>query len=112
MLTAWDWPGNVRELRNVLEMAYALEDGEFITSRCLPIRMRMGIGARKFEGGNAALNLLDTMVSDYERQLIEEHLNANAWNQLKTAHSLGIHRNTIDKKIRKYGLTRPRGVPA
>jgi DNA-binding NtrC family response regulator len=110
MLSSWNWPGNIRELGNVLEMAYALEESDFITSRCLPLRMRMVIGEKAPLVRDDSSNLLEAMVSDYERQVIEEHLSAHGWNQLKTARSLGIHRNTIDKKIKKYGLSRPRAM--
>lgn len=32
----YDWPGNVRELRNVIERAVLLEDGDVISTKCLP----------------------------------------------------------------------------
>ena len=104
MLRAWQWLGNVRELQNVLEMADALEDGEQITSQCFPMRLRAA--ALSGKGAAPSANVLTAMVEEFERHFLAEQLRAHNWNQLRTAQSLGAHRNTIDKKIRKYGLTR------
>jgi len=107
ILKVWHWPGNIRELQNLLEMASVLEDGDWITSRHFPVQMRAAAASREQASTRNSRGLLEAMMEDYERMLIEEQLRVNGWNQVRTAQSLGIHRNTIDKKIKKYGLTRP-----
>jgi len=38
-LVSYEWRGNVRELRNLIEMAVALEEGPWITTRYLPLHL-------------------------------------------------------------------------
>ena len=39
VLRRYEWRGNVRELRNVIERAMILEDGDVITTECLPANL-------------------------------------------------------------------------
>jgi len=103
LLAAYDWRGNVRELENVIEMAVALEDGEWITTRYLPAHILTCSGrtqAASARGGN----VFETVTRDFERRFLEEQLRIHGWNHRKTARSLGVHRNTIENKIKKLGI--------
>ena len=42
-----------------------------------------------------------------ERQIIREVLEANNWNRLATAETLGINRTTLYKKMKRLGLEEP-----
>lgn len=44
------------------------------------------------------------MVDAYEKELISDALYDNNYNQTKAAQELGIHRNTLIKKMKKYNL--------
>jgi DNA-binding NtrC family response regulator len=103
MLMSYSWRGNVRELQNVIEMAVALEEGSWITMRYLPPHVQGSLKQVQESEGKPA-NILELAVGDFERVFLEEQLRINDWNRRKTARSLGIHRNTIEKKISKYGI--------
>jgi Nif-specific regulatory protein len=89
-LRNYDWPGNVRQLRNELERALMLVDGPVIDASLL--RMRPATASAW------------TPIEESERRLIEEGLRANSGNLQATARALEMPRNTLYRKIKKYGL--------
>jgi DNA-binding NtrC family response regulator len=103
MLHAYDWRGNVRELQNVLEMAVALEEGDWITTRYLPEHV-LAAGCAEVAGERGGGSVLEGVVENFERRFLEEQLRVNDWNHRQTARALGVHRNTIENKIKKYGI--------
>ncbi len=105
-LLAYSWPGNVRELRNVMERLAILRAGEEIRPQDLP---RDFISERRSEGGDPT-TLVGQSVSleDLERAHIEAVLRHENWHQGRTADTLGISPKTLYRKIRTYGLERPR----
>lgn len=48
--------------------------------------------------------LYDEAVTEFEKKFIRKVLERNKWNQCKAARVLGIHRNTLSKKIMEYKL--------
>lgn len=60
--------------------------------------------------------LLPEAVEIVERRMIEGAMEQNAHNQSEAAKQLGIHRNTLQRKMVEYGIgngrTRPRRKPA
>ncbi len=103
LLTASDWRGNVRELQNVLEMSVALEDGDWITTRYLPTHV-LACTPNEQQDAAEPRNVLDAVLQGFERRFLQEQLRLHGWNHRRTARSLGVHRNTIENKIRKYGI--------
>ena len=49
---------------------------------------------------------LKTLVSDYERQLIESALSAARGNQRRAAYALGVLPTTLHEKMKRLGLMR------
>ncbi len=105
ILEAHRWPGNIRELENVVERAVALarpEEKE-ITPELLPEHLTVGEGAIAVavrQGGG----MLPAAIEILERQMISEALQAHNSNRTETAEALGITRQTLISKIKKYGL--------
>ena len=99
-----EWRGNVRELQNLIEMTVALEDEDWITTKYLPghVVASTGKGDESCQGGHIGL---ETVVQDFEKRFLSEQLHIHDWNRSKTARALGVHRNTIDNKMKKYGLS-------
>ncbi|GAB4270020.1 MAG: sigma-54-dependent Fis family transcriptional regulator [Deferrisomatales bacterium] len=105
-LTAYAWPGNVRELVNVLEQALHLAPGEEIdlphlaepVAASCPLRQGAGAGG----GGRAELRSLASL----EKWAIEQAIIRYRGNLTRAAKTLGIGRNTLYDKIRKYGIRR------
>ena len=61
------------------------------------------------EGLKAPDGSIAALVSQFEKQIIEQVLAENAWQRAKTAKALVISRMTLFNKMRKYGIVSPRG---
>lgn len=103
-LAGYDWPGNIRELENMLERAIILANGESdITLSHIPADMTPTLHAQRSPAeasGQGGTDNLDTV----ERSAIMAALRANHGNVSRTAHRLGVSRNTLYRKIEKYNL--------
>ncbi|HEY5220327.1 MAG TPA: sigma-54 dependent transcriptional regulator [Gemmatimonadaceae bacterium] len=99
MLQAYEWPGNIRELRNVIERALLLHRGPVLKASDLPItQVRQSNG---LPGARVSL-------AELERRHIESVLSHSVWHQGRAADVLGISPKTLYRKIREYGLQRPK----
>jgi len=105
LLESHDWPGNIRELENVVERAVALAGpGEqFLSPALLPDALTRAGGALA-DARQQSHGKLPETVELLERRMIAEALNAHAGNRTTTAEALGITRQTLIAKIKKYGL--------
>lgn len=95
LMESYDWPGNVRELRNCVDRAVVLGDGKVIQPEDLPYTFR--------KGGQvipAPLERLDHMEEDH----IVRVLRYTNWNKSDAARILGITRQTLDNKIKRYAI--------
>jgi DNA-binding NtrC family response regulator len=101
LLRAYSWPGNVREIRNVMERAVLTCRSEVITPELLPSALHQS--EEKTEVKTA---LLSTDLLQQERALITKVLHDCDWNQSKAARELGISRNTLRYRIKKYGISK------
>ena len=107
------WPGNVRELKNVLEGAAAQTDGE-IAPEDLALEEDPAVSSAVSadESLNNGINLLlDNPPTEGAHQYIDRILTLNALekangNQQEAARLLGVSRNTIASKLKKYGLSK------
>ncbi len=99
LLSGYDWPGNIRELKNVVERAVVLCSGREITLDDLPQELLRG-GPR----GPALPAKEGNAIEAVERSLILEALGKAKGNVSAAARLLGITRNTMRYRLRKYGL--------
>lgn len=90
------WPGNVRELRNVLLRAAHLAVGKVITPAELPQEL---VTAMQENVVTPAGSLRET-----ELTLIRQALAEANGNLAQAAACLGIHRVTLYRKLKRYGL--------
>ncbi len=95
-LAAYSWPGNVRELKNVIERAVILCSGTEIVVGDLPRELR---GPRELPPLPAANPL-----ENAERSLIADAIARSAGNVSAASRILGVTRNTLRYRMRKYGL--------
>lgn len=99
VLQRYGWPGNVRELEHIIGRACMLADGAMIDVSNLPESL---IHAEaKLDAGGESSSLLE----DQERQLIAEALKAAGGNQSEAARRLGIGRNALRYKMKRYELS-------
>jgi len=93
-LMRYVWPGNVRELENIIEGAVVLGRSNLILREDLFLTSSQEVSSEE-----ASLPLMEQ-----EKRLIKRILNKTGGNQTKAAKLLGIHRNTLRRKIKKYNL--------
>jgi len=93
-LQQWSWPGNVRELRHSMERAVILADGKLITEESFRFGTGTNTLAASFEGS----------LEEVESRLIQFALMKNDGNISAVASRLGISRQTLYNKMKKYGL--------
>lgn len=101
-LKAYSWPGNVRELRNLCERMSILLAGKTIDIDNLPIEIK---NAQKPLRNNI-VSLPDNGLSleQLEIELIRQALDKSSGNQSKAARLLGLTRDTLLYRIKKYSL--------
>jgi len=100
-LKGYPWPGNVRELRNFCERMVILLSGQTIELENLPLEMRRTIGqSNLFELPDSGISL-----EGVEQSLIEQALGRTAGNRSKAARLLGLTRDTLLYRIKKYAIT-------
>jgi two-component system, NtrC family, response regulator AtoC len=95
-LLRYEWPGNVRELKNVIERSVVLSSGDSIEVSDLP-REIFGVPAIHDEKGEDRL-------SSSEVKLIEESLTLCAGNVTSAAKILGVSRDTLRYRMKKYNI--------
>jgi transcriptional regulator with PAS, ATPase and Fis domain len=100
-LVAYEWPGNVRELRNLIERVMILENKPVIELSDLPESIvnpplrAAAAGEPSPTGGT---------LDDMERAAIRAALDQAHDNQVKAAKILGISRDTLRYRMKKYGF--------
>jgi len=105
LLAAYDWPGNIRELRNVIERIMILENAARIDVRELPAAIRTHEPPAAFPGGpTGAPGNEDVTLEQLEREAIGAALERAGNNQVRAAKLLGISRDTLRYRMKKFGL--------
>ena len=98
-LLAHPWPGNVRELRNAIERAAVLsrrpvigaEDLAFLNGTAPPVP-------------DTPDSDLPGAVARLEAEMLRRALDACQGNRAEAARRLGIHRQLLYEKLKKYGI--------
>jgi DNA-binding NtrC family response regulator len=120
LLEGYAWPGNVRELKNALERSLILARTETIGPEDLPPEIRSGApalvsAAASGASGGAQAALADRDFREARRKFeiayFEQRLRENNWNISRTAAVVGLHRQSLQEKLRELGLQRPGRIP-
>ena len=101
-LKAYSWPGNVRELRNLCERMSILLAGKTIDVENLPAEIKNVQGPSQ----DNFVSLPDSGLSleKVEIELIRQALNKTSGNQSRAARLLGLTRDTLLYRMKKYAL--------
>jgi DNA-binding NtrC family response regulator len=100
-LRTHSWEGNVRELRNVIERAVVVSTGDTIRTEDLPLELRTDVTVVPDARDPAPLTLAQA-----EARHIDTILGQTGGRLQAAASILGIHRNTLARKLRSYGSRR------
>jgi len=100
LMNQYAWPGNIRELRNVLERIVLTCREKIITTEMLPEKIRSQSSGKHPED----MNSFDLPAQ--EKHLILAALVQCGWNQSESARKLGISRNTLRYRMKKYNIRR------
>lgn len=113
-LVDYDWPGNVRELKNTIERAAIMAEGEELRAQDLPDEITPGIEKEIVDkAGSSEDGLAVPFTADFredrrefERRYISRCLEHTQGNVTKAAEILGMHRQSLQHKLRQLGLGR------
>lgn len=107
----YSWPGNVRELENTIEAAmnyisynkgYLHKEDIIASSNAFSKIFNVRCAESDIE-----VNIdkpLPDYIGEVERNIIEKYLKENGYNVSKTAKKLGIKRQTLQHKLKKYEI--------
>jgi arginine utilization regulatory protein len=101
ILMKYDWPGNVRELEHVIQGVLALEDTDTIKKEHLPYQFEK---YKNEINKDEDIRPLNSAVESLEKNIIKEALKKTDRNITKTAELISIPRQTLQYKMKKYGL--------
>jgi hydrogenase-4 transcriptional activator len=110
-LTRYNWPGNVRQLRSEIERIVVFaEDGQSVGAESLspdilraaatpaPVRFHLDF--------SKPINFKEIML-EVERQLLSEALARHGGNATRAAELLGLRRQTLNYKLRRFNIGHP-----
>lgn len=97
VLKKYDFPGNVRELRNMSERAIILCENNLLGINDFPVK------AQKTSSSGDTSNSVN--LKRVELNLIQKALKMSKYNQKATADALGITRDALIRKMKKYEIT-------
>jgi len=109
LLKRCEWNGNIRELENVVEHAFIVEKTDQLTTESLPEYIKnipqkpdhlKNAGKGKIDGPMD----FDKFKEESEKQFIIQALKTNNGRINKTVAAANIPKNTLLRKIKKYGI--------
>ena len=113
VLETYPWPGNIRELENFIERMVVLgSENQFVDENDLPFDLLLHKDSDKNSRAESDENRgLIKARNSFERLYILRALQNCRWNQTRTADLLGIHRNTLIKKMKNLNLNKGQNEP-
>ena len=117
MLKSYHWPGNIRQLENTIERCFIMESSNVISVESLPEQMRTAHQTRNterqenqtfpaknnVESSSGVLDF-DVFKEGMEKEFILSALKANKGRINQTVAQANIPKNTLLRKIKKYGI--------
>jgi len=119
IFTQYLWPGNIRELENVIESSMILTDNTYLTKDFLNIYWDDDLFVKKPQKEGKAIfvnivpenkstendsGLLTNLISKMEEKYIREAIDSFPYNLSKAAAYLGISRQALQYKMKKYNI--------
>jgi transcriptional regulator of acetoin/glycerol metabolism len=96
ILDKYNWPGNIRELKNVIERSVVFAQDGVIRAKHLPEYLLSASDDAEHDSW--------FLLEEAERRAVVEALEKSGGNITEAAELLGIARNTLYNKLRKYNI--------
>jgi nitrogen regulation protein NR(I) len=120
-LTDYHWPGNVRELENQIKRAMVISREDILSEYAFELNAVHSPGLDEsskdqldratrdyfetiLKGEEPYSSLFESVIGSVEKTLIQEALHRTNQNQAHAAQLLGLHRSTLRKKCKDYGM--------
>ena len=94
-LLKYKWPGNVRELQHTMEKAVILADGKVLNENSFRLNQ---------SSSNLLRALQNKTIEEMEEEMILASMNKEGGNMSAVAKTLGISRQTLYNKLKRYGI--------
>lgn len=98
-LMNYNWPGNIRELENLIKRLTFLVDDPVISRAAVEKELNTAAALNVFAG------VAKNEIKENEKELIIRVLENCRDNKFAAAAKLGITRQTLYNKIKKYNIT-------
>jgi transcriptional regulator with PAS, ATPase and Fis domain len=93
-LKEYEWPGNIRELENLVEL--------IINTETIPLNLNNKISIKNDKDAATSENM---SLEELEHIHIKRALKKYGYNITHASNALGISRNTLYRKMEKYGIS-------
>lgn len=102
-LSGRPWPGNIRELKNLVERTMLISGKKFLTADDFSRSEAMG-AAPSSSAGVSTVTVATGTLEETERARVESALLHHGGNVSKAAAELGLTRQSLYRKMEKFGL--------
>jgi len=104
LLIGYEWPGNVRELRNVVERAMILAESGELQCSDLPPEIAGRASGTTREAPRFQLPPGGVVLEEVEREFVRQALDLTRGNQTRAARLLGLTRDELRYRAKKFDL--------
>ena len=104
IFTKYYWPGNVRELQNVIESAVVMANAETLGVDDFPEEIKNSDSYNNLDYNLPFRDAKKIAVETFERDFVSRKLEENNGNISKTAEALGMHRQSLQQKIKELDM--------
>ncbi len=104
LLMRYDFPGNIRELENIMEYSFIMCHEDVILPQHLPEQFGE---VKKKSQEICTFPDMPMTLEEIEKAAILRTLERNNWRKMATCRELGISKDTLRRKIVRYGITVP-----
>ena len=107
LLKNYKWPGNVRELQNTIERTVILCRNELVRATDIQLSSLGSRASAPAMDRSEMGEYRELSMADVEEEHILATLEYTGWNKSKASQILGIERSTLDRKLKRYHVSKP-----